>query len=430
MPKGHKGTASAPKNLSAFLFSSRPNLVHGGAAFLDDLIKLIRNIAGDAIGINAPIIYKSEVERGLASDVDFDVDIGASAGIGGNIKLGIRHSQFDTRSFISEMGAVKNAKLYKLAAYADDSYVADSETLQDIIVGVLSGVGPLIQTAINNLIQAAQKTVQAGQELVVNTGNAVVQAAAGVLPAGWQIQIAKFSPALKPSGTMAAASTSGVLSVYRGLALIGTGNVTSTMTVIGDAYQVTALDPFSVAVSTLPSAITLTVTVADSDLVAAGFSARRRSDLEIFYWDASSFTWVSTGGTYSGNNVSASIERTGIYAAGIAASPSAATSPNLSTVRVYPIPWKPGFGGKFDSANIAGCGQGIIFDNLTSEAVIRIYNVLGDLVREFNITSADAGCKAWDGKNDSGQDVASGIYIAVIKSSTGEKAIKKLAIER
>ena len=101
----------------------------------------------------------------------------------------------------------------------------------------------------------------------------------------------------------------------------------------------------------------------------------------------------------------------------------------LPTAGIYPIPWKPGAGGKFDSANVSGCGSGIIFDNLPSEAKISIYNYSGDLIRELNVSSLDNGCKAWNGKNGSGRDVASGIYLAVIKTSSGN-TVKKLAIER
>ena len=77
---------------------------------------------------------------------------------------------------------------------------------------------------------------------------------------------------------------------------------------------------------------------------------------------------------------------------------------DLSQVSVYPIPWKKGRGGRFDSANVTGCGNGLIFNNLTADCTIRIYNIQGDLVRELTVASPDNGCKAWDGKNNSGNN--------------------------
>ncbi|KKW22080.1 MAG: Serine hydroxymethyltransferase [Parcubacteria group bacterium GW2011_GWF2_50_9] len=103
---------------------------------------------------------------------------------------------------------------------------------------------------------------------------------------------------------------------------------------------------------------------------------------------------------------------------------------SLANVKIFPTPWKQGTGGKFDSADIAGCGRGLVFKNLTADANIKIYNIQGDLVRELTVTSSDNGCKAWDGKNNSGASVASGVYISLIKNSAGEKVAKKIAIER
>ena len=53
-------------------------------------------------------------------------------------------------------------------------------------------------------------------------------------------------------------------------------------------------------------------------------------------------------------------------------------------------------------------------------------------MREISFSAADNGCKSWDGKNAVGRKVASGVYIAIIKSASagGGSSIKKLAIER
>lgn len=122
--------------------------------------------------------------------------------------------------------------------------------------------------------------------------------------------------------------------------------------------------------------------------------------------------------------VSVPIAHLSVYA--ILASVAAA---DCDGARAFPIPWKPGSGDRFDSANVAGCGRGIIFEKLTSQATIRIYNVVGDLIRELPVSDEDSGCKAWDGKNDAGLDVASGVYVALLKCSSGKKTLKMM-IER
>ncbi|HAN05856.1 MAG TPA: hypothetical protein DCW72_01730 [Elusimicrobia bacterium] len=99
---------------------------------------------------------------------------------------------------------------------------------------------------------------------------------------------------------------------------------------------------------------------------------------------------------------------------------------NLNAARAYPVPWKPGSGGRFDTP--AGA-SGIIFDNLPDGSDIRIYTVDGQLVRKLTVNTADLGVKVWDGKNSAGLKAASGVYLAHVKSGSKEK-ILKLAVER
>ena len=105
-------------------------------------------------------------------------------------------------------------------------------------------------------------------------------------------------------------------------------------------------------------------------------------------------------------------------------------STNTGSVRVYPVPWRPYSTGNFASASVSGCGSGIIFDRLPQDAKIRIFTIAGDLIREFLSGVDGSGCLAWDGKNTSNQNIASGVYFAQITSSSGGKTIKKLAIQR
>jgi len=82
----------------------------------------------------------------------------------------------------------------------------------------------------------------------------------------------------------------------------------------------------------------------------------------------------------------------------------------LSQVIVYPNPYKPGTGGQFDSSLF---GKGIVFENLTAKANIRIFNIAGELVRNIQATDG-SGRYVWDASNDDGSKVASGLYVYII----------------
>jgi hypothetical protein len=96
---------------------------------------------------------------------------------------------------------------------------------------------------------------------------------------------------------------------------------------------------------------------------------------------------------------------------------------NLSQTRITPNPWKPGSGGKFDSALVT-------ISNLTDTGTVRIYTLNASLVKEAPYSSGQAGVLTWDGKNNKGENIASGVYLLHIESSTGEKKILKLGVER
>ncbi len=101
-------------------------------------------------------------------------------------------------------------------------------------------------------------------------------------------------------------------------------------------------------------------------------------------------------------------------------------SSGVSSARAYPVPWKPGSGGRFDSAFGS---DGIVFDHLEAGSEISIFTVTSRLVRKLDVSASDLGVKVWDGKNSSGADVASGVYLAYIKAG-GHSKVLKLAVER
>ncbi|MDD5102031.1 MAG: glycosyl hydrolase [Endomicrobiaceae bacterium] len=91
-------------------------------------------------------------------------------------------------------------------------------------------------------------------------------------------------------------------------------------------------------------------------------------------------------------------------------------------ILIYPVPYKPGSGGKYD-------GEGITFLDISEGANIKIFNIAGELVYEKSVPS-NSSFYLWDTKNNSGNKVASGIYIYYITSKDGQKLKGKIAIER
>lgn len=107
-----------------------------------------------------------------------------------------------------------------------------------------------------------------------------------------------------------------------------------------------------------------------------------------------------------------SIGMTGGFTGG--AVPTAAS--DLASAHAFPVPFRPSRG-----------HTKITFTDLTPEADLLIYTISGELVKTINKKNATAAID-WDARNDKGEDLASGVYVFIIKSSGSTKKGKLMII--
>ncbi|MDR1245172.1 MAG: T9SS type A sorting domain-containing protein [Endomicrobium sp.] len=92
--------------------------------------------------------------------------------------------------------------------------------------------------------------------------------------------------------------------------------------------------------------------------------------------------------------------------------------------KAYPNPWIP----EGKNKNQGTLSEGITFDDLdNSGGEIYIYDSLGELVRKLYWEKGNSNVK-WDGKNNNGEYVASGVYLWKVKDAGGK--VSKLVIIR
>jgi len=90
---------------------------------------------------------------------------------------------------------------------------------------------------------------------------------------------------------------------------------------------------------------------------------------------------------------------------------------DLSNVKAYPSPFNPttAFGGKLKVIN------------LPKDAEMTVYNIAGEKVitiKETDMTFPNAGWVEWNGKNETGDAVAQGVYVLLIKAGGTNKVVK------
>lgn len=175
---------------------------------------------------------------------------------------------------------------------------------------------------------------------------------------------------------------------------------------------------------TFASAVTVSLPYPDAN--ADGFvdgvsPPLRAGSLSLYTLNEQLGTWEAVPGSavdQAAGTVTGAVAHLSVF--GLFGSPA---STDLSSLRVFPNPWRPGSGGAYDAA-------GVTFRNLTGSAVIRIFTVAGEPVRKLEKTTAEGNEKLWDGTNDGGRKAASGVYLYQVKSSGGQKRTGRVAIIR
>ncbi len=96
--------------------------------------------------------------------------------------------------------------------------------------------------------------------------------------------------------------------------------------------------------------------------------------------------------------------------------PYAEPEPNLNNVLVYPNPF------------ILGKHSSVTIDNLALNTTVNIYSPSGYLIKNFSQDEVKGKMIRWDGKNESGDYVAGGVYLIVTAIKEGETKVGKLAV--
>ncbi len=75
-----------------------------------------------------------------------------------------------------------------------------------------------------------------------------------------------------------------------------------------------------------------------------------------------------------------------------------------------------------------GSGGTFTVTNLTRAAQVKIFSEIGELVRSFSQEDIPGGFAVWDGKNEDGNYVGSGIYLVVAFNEEGQSGVGKVAV--
>lgn len=94
---------------------------------------------------------------------------------------------------------------------------------------------------------------------------------------------------------------------------------------------------------------------------------------------------------------------------------------NINNLSVYPNPFIPGEN-----------SEGLVIGDLEKDSSVKIYSVNGRLVKYITVESGELfGSKAfWDGKDEDGNPVSSGVYLLIAYTEDGKIKKGKVAVIR
>ncbi|MFA6004597.1 MAG: hypothetical protein WC881_11075, partial [Elusimicrobiota bacterium] len=138
--------------------------------------------------------------------------------------------------------------------------------------------------------------------------------------------------------------------------------------------------------------------------------------LKVHYWNPATSGWEALDSIVdkSAKTVSARTEHFSVYQVMGGGTSLAAASDNVALAQIACNPLRP------------NC-RPMQFKNLPANARLRIYTLTGALVKDLNADAA--GQASWDGTNQSGASVASGVYF-IFAQGNGTKKTLKIAVER
>jgi ligand-binding sensor domain-containing protein len=125
---------------------------------------------------------------------------------------------------------------------------------------------------------------------------------------------------------------------------------------------------------------------------------------------------TSTGDVWIGTTTGLSRYRT----------PFTEPKPDLSQLKGYPNPFLLD-----EQTAVCGGQTGFRITNLAQNSAVKIFSTAGELIRSFSTEEVPGAQVCWDGRDQSGQLVPSGVYLFVaFNEETSASAVGKVAVVR
>lgn len=162
--------------------------------------------------------------------------------------------------------------------------------------------------------------------------------------------------------------------------------------------------------------VTIEIPYTSADLAASGLSDSK--NIKLYFYNTAHLAYERIGGTLASNKVSARVNDLSLY---MLVDDQSKSAFDLTNIFVSPNPFSPNGNGWNDSAFIN------YTTTIDTNITIKIYDVRGVLVRRLmngETVSGGQNKAEWDGRDDFGRIVKTGIYVYQLKSVSPARSSK------
>ncbi|HPR33322.1 MAG TPA: VWA domain-containing protein, partial [Prolixibacteraceae bacterium] len=329
--------------------------------FLESAGDFFEYATGDIDTVPEHVLIDASQTETFCAEIGISAEIDAALIIGGGLELGVTLGYCEDETWPGKTYTVAEGRLLPLMEHGNP-VDTDLLSLNDEIEFLFENVTNLVKDVINNLIDLAEKILNAGEEFAVSTYDEACTLAGQMMGSGgdaaesFWAKISSFNPGISIKNPFKSALLDPVIiQGYRSSRVSWPGKTgmdngaanPDFLCLVSDCYRVKIYDKSDSLIETFDP-LSLTIAINNEMLQKYGFGEEEKQLARIYYYNFDSLMWYEIPGDEhdSPDTITTQIERCGTYAAGILYNEVADTdAPEIRS-------WYPAQGETFDPDSI------------------------------------------------------------------------------
>jgi len=327
------------RGVAPFFNSSAPKMDFqiGKDYFRNSINNMFEYSTGGLDSVAEHIVIEVSDSKAKSLEIDAKVEIDGALVLGGGLELGVTLSYSDEMSTISSQSTIVNGDLLPLASY-NSTNPENLFSIKDEVVFLLENAPKLVLDLINALIDKIADAIEAGVDFTLETIDGGCTLAGNIVSSGTTIissglgKISSYSPNISTYIPFKSTFTDPqIIDAYMSRRVVNSSGeeidrndqAERTLCLISNCYRINIYNDSGNIVPLFDPSL-LTIAIRQEMLKAYGFGEDEKTKTRIYYYNYTTLNWEEIDGDLNEHpdTVSAMIDKSGTYAAGILFDPN------------------------------------------------------------------------------------------------------------